>query len=167
MIAPSLVLRLLTVTAPVPAVASELRSTAPVVVSAEMLLPVSSRAEVLPMPEAALRSIVPVPTLMSAPASAPDSLIAPTLLIVTRSASAVTDPTSTLPLVSVVNVMFLLVPPAVSVVAVRSPPVAVTLIEPLLVLAVVIVVVASLVITRSPAPPVMVALVTFSPWPPV
>ncbi len=164
---PVAVLRLLTVTAPVPAVASELRSTAPVVVSALIDLPVSSRALVLPMPAAALRSMVPEPTLISAPASAlADSLMAPTLVIVTVLASAVRIATVMSPLVTVLAVM-LPVPPAVSVVSVRLPPVVVTSMLPSLVVAVVMVVAASLVTTRLPAPEVMVALVTVSVCEPV
>ncbi len=178
---PLLVLRDETVTAPVPAVARELRSTAPVVVSALIDLPVSSRAEVLPMPEAALRSMVPEPTLISAPASAlASSLIDPTLVIVTRSLAAVIEPTSTLPLVVVVSVTFWPVPPATRVVAVRSllvtlavmspsvvatlvsvnaPPVTMNEASPTLVVALVIVVAASFVTIKLPVP-LIVAVVT-------
>ncbi len=182
------VLRLLTVTAPVPAVAREFRSIAPVVVSAEMLLPVSSSAAELPIPDAALRSMVPEPTLMSAPASAlASSLIEPTLVIVTRSLAAVIEPTSTLPLVVVVSVTFWPVPPATSAVAVRSPlvtlaamspsvvatlvsvnapPVTVKVASPTLVEALVMVVAASFVTIRLPVP-LIVALVTVRVWEPV
>ncbi len=133
------------------------------------------------MPVPALRSIVPVPTLMSAAASSvASSLMAPTLLIVTKSLSAVIEPTSTLPLVVVVSVTFWPFPPATSVVAVskpplalplmspsvvltfvrvRAPPVTVKVASPTLVEALVIVVAASLVTSRLPVP-VIVALVT-------
>ncbi len=161
---------------------------APVVVSALKDLPVSSKAAVLPMPVAALRSMVPEPTLISAAASAlASSLIAPTLVIVTRSLSAVIEPTSTLPLVVVVSVTFWPVPPATSVVAVSKPPLVLPLMSPSVVLtlvkvsappvtvkvasptlveALVMVVAASLVTSRLPVP-LMVALVTPSACEPV
>ena len=128
------------------------RSMPPFVEVAERLLSAVSITSAAPMPVAAVSESVLAVT--SAPPSAPDSSMLSAELIVTVSPEAVTLSTSTFPLVVVVSEILRLDPPAVSVVAVKSPDVALSVMAPFVVVteAASNPSVASLMVIAAPAP---------------